>query len=35
MLAIHMPKSFRIGDTVDCKINGEPKRVTWRDESFV
>jgi hypothetical protein len=21
------------GDTIDCRINGEPKRVTLRDES--
>jgi hypothetical protein len=20
------------GDTIDCRINGKPKRVTWRDE---
>ena len=32
MFVIHMPKSFRVGDTKDCRINGEPKQVTWRDE---
>jgi hypothetical protein len=29
---IDFPLSFKIGDTADCHINGQPKRVTWRDE---
>jgi hypothetical protein len=32
MLAVHMPKAYCIGDTVETTINGEAKRVTWRDE---
>jgi hypothetical protein len=32
MFMIHMPKAFKVGDTKDCRINGEPKQVTWRDE---
>jgi hypothetical protein len=31
MFFITLPKSFKIGDTVDCRINQEPARVTWRD----
>jgi hypothetical protein len=30
MLALNIPSTF--GDTIDCRINGKPKRVTWRDE---
>ena len=30
MFAINIPSTF--GDTIDCRINGKPKRVTWRDE---
>jgi hypothetical protein len=30
MFALNIPSSF--GDTIDCRINGKPKRVTWRDE---
>ena len=26
----NIPSTF--GDTIDCRINGKPKRVTWRDE---
>lgn len=31
MFFLSMPKTFQVGDTADCKINGEPKRVTWHD----
>jgi hypothetical protein len=31
MFMIHMPRSFKVGDTAPVKINGEPKQVTWRD----
>ena len=31
MFFISLPKGFKIGDTVDCRINREPARVTWRD----
>jgi hypothetical protein len=27
-----MPLNFKIGATADCKINGEPARVTWRNQ---
>ena len=30
MFALNIPPTF--GDTVDCRINGKSKRVTWRDE---
>ena len=30
MFALNIPSTFR--DTIDCRINGKPKRVTWRDE---
>jgi hypothetical protein len=31
MFAITMPVTFKIGDTMNCKINGEPRQLTWRD----
>jgi hypothetical protein len=30
MFALNIQSTF--GDTIDCRINGKPKRVTWRDE---
>jgi hypothetical protein len=33
MLFISLPRSVRIGDTIACKINGEPVSVTWLDTS--
>jgi hypothetical protein len=30
MFALNIPSTF--GDTIDCRINGKAKRVTWRDE---
>ena len=30
MFPLNIPSTF--GDTIDCRINGKPKRVTWRDE---
>ena len=30
MFALNIPSTF--GDTIDCRINGKPTRVTWRDE---
>jgi hypothetical protein len=32
MFVIHFPTTFSVGETVDCKINDEPARVTWRDQ---
>ncbi len=29
MFALHIPSTC--GDSIDCRINGKPKRVTWRD----
>jgi hypothetical protein len=31
MFFMTLPKSMEIGDTVDGKINGEPKQITYRD----
>jgi len=30
MFALNLRSTF--GDTIDCRINGKQKRVTWRDE---
>jgi hypothetical protein len=30
MFALNIPSTF--GDTIDRRIDGKPKRVTWRDE---
>ena len=30
MFALNISATF--GNSVDCRINGKPKRVTWRDE---
>jgi hypothetical protein len=32
MFMMHMPEDFKIGDSADCHINGEPARLTWRDK---
>jgi hypothetical protein len=26
-----MPKTFKVGDTADCRINKQPAHITWRD----
>jgi hypothetical protein len=31
MFTTCMPVTFKVGDTADCKINGWPQRLTWRD----
>jgi hypothetical protein len=31
MFVIHLPRTFRVGDTADCRINAKPARVTWRE----
>ena len=31
MFLISVPKSFQVGDTVDCRIDATPQRLTWRD----
>jgi hypothetical protein len=30
MFMMTMPKTFKIGDTADCKINKHPARLTYR-----
>jgi hypothetical protein len=32
MFIFNMPVSFKVGDSADCRINGELKQVTWRDD---
>ena len=32
MFILHVPKFHKVGDTMDCHVNGDPVRVTWRDE---
>jgi hypothetical protein len=32
MFIIHLPKTIKVGDTIDCRINAEPAKVTWRDK---
>jgi thiamine biosynthesis protein ThiC len=32
MFMINMPLDFKVGETRDCKINREPKRITWRNQ---
>lgn len=31
MFYMQVPKTMKIGDTQDCRINAEPARITWRD----
>jgi hypothetical protein len=31
MFIMNMPVTFKIGDSADCTINGEPKLLSWRD----
>ena len=35
MLMLHMPKSFKVGDTEPCRINKEPTTVTWRADDHL
>jgi hypothetical protein len=30
MFIMHMPETFKIGDTAACRINNEPTQLTWR-----
>ena len=32
MFMISMPRTFKVGYTADCRINGNPERPTWLDE---
>lgn len=31
MFVINLPKTLKIGNTVACRINKQPARITWRD----
>jgi sortase (surface protein transpeptidase) len=31
MFMMQVPKTMKVGDTVDCRINQEPARLTWTD----
>jgi hypothetical protein len=31
MFFLSLPLSVKIGDTTECRINGKPKKVTYRD----
>jgi hypothetical protein len=33
MFFISVPETFKVGDTTDCRINGVPQRLTWRDKN--
>jgi len=33
MFLISMPTTFKVGDTEDCRINGKPEKITWRDRN--
>ena len=33
MFVMHMPEDFKLGDSADCRINGEPARLTRRDKN--
>jgi hypothetical protein len=35
MFFIEVPPRFKVGSTTECKINGELKRLTWRDPSHL
>jgi hypothetical protein len=32
MFMISLPADVKVGDTVACKINGDPALVRWRDQ---
>jgi hypothetical protein len=31
MFTIDTPKTFNVGETIDCRINGEPSQITWKN----
>jgi len=31
MFVMTMPRTFKIADSADCRINKQPARITWRD----
>ena len=32
MFMINMPRDFKVGETLDCRINGKTAQVTWRSQ---
>jgi hypothetical protein len=32
MFTISLPDTHNVGDTMDCRINGSPAKLTWRDK---
>jgi hypothetical protein len=32
MFILSLPATVKVGDTVDCRINGAAARVAWREE---
>ena len=35
MFFLSVPKTCKVGDTFDCRINREPARVTWCDRDHL
>ena len=35
MLIIPMPESFKVGDTADVLLNGEPARITYKNTALL
>jgi hypothetical protein len=31
MLFLKLPRTFRVGDTAPCQVNGQKRSVTWAD----
>ena len=32
MFTISLPTNYKVGDTRDCRVDGNPTTVTWRDK---
>lgn len=35
MFIMHMPLTFRCGDSAQVNINAEPAKLTWRDDALI
>jgi hypothetical protein len=35
MLILHLPKTFKIGDTIDYRTPNETVQITWRDAKTI
>jgi hypothetical protein len=33
MFIITMPKNFKVGSTLPCKVNGQKTTLTWEDDT--